>query len=107
MMSLNEALSLFVVLLLGIPLGVLFYGGLWLTVSRATQFRRPALWFLASMLLRTGVTLAGMYLLADGQWQRLLACLLGIAAGRLAVTRLVVAPTHQLVVLEKDPVHAP
>ncbi len=46
----------------GVALGVFFFGGLWLTVRKGVSSRRPALWFLGSMLVRIGATLAGFYL---------------------------------------------
>ncbi|WP_372661060.1 ATP synthase subunit I, partial [Hydrogenophaga sp.] len=54
---------------------------------------RPALWFLGSLLLRTGVALTGFYLVGGGHWQRLLACLVGFVLARLLVTRLTRAST--------------
>jgi F1F0 ATPase subunit 2 len=50
--------------------------------------RRPAFWFLGSLLLRTTVALGGFYFVAGGQWQRLLLCLLGFVMVRPLVTRL-------------------
>lgn len=87
-MTVNDALTLFLALGAGILLGGFFYGGLWWTVSRATQFQNPGLWFLGSLLLRTGVTMAGIYLVFDGRIEGLLVCLLGFIVGRVAVTRL-------------------
>ena len=84
----NEPLSLAFVLVAGALLGAMFYGGLWWTVRRGVSSKRVALWFLGSLLLRMGVALAGFYLVSDGHWERLLACLLGFVMSRLAVTRL-------------------
>jgi F1F0 ATPase subunit 2 len=58
-------------------LGAIFFGGLWWTVRKSRFVPRPALWFLGSLLLRMSITLAGFYLVSDGHWERLLACLLG------------------------------
>ena len=71
----------------GFILGVLFYGGLWWTVSQMADFRRPALILVLSVLLRTGTALGGFHLVAGGAWSRILLCLLGFLAARLAVTR--------------------
>jgi F1F0 ATPase subunit 2 len=70
----------------GLALGLLFYGGLWWTVRQVSELRHPALTLLASLLLRSGVVLAGFYWVAGGDWRRLLLCLLGFLIGRLAVT---------------------
>lgn len=56
----------------------------------------PAAWLLGSLLLRTGVVLAGFWAVSGGQWQRLLLCLLGFAAVRvLAVRRVRGAPPQE------------
>lgn len=74
------------VVLAGAALGGVFYGGLWWTVRRAATFRRPGLSVLTSLLLRMGVTLGGFYLVAGGDWLRLLLCLTGFVLARVAVT---------------------
>ena len=61
----------------GCMLGVLFFGGLWWTVQKGVTSDLPAFWFLGSLLLRTGAILAGFYLVSQGHWSRLVACLLG------------------------------
>ncbi|MEO5819778.1 MAG: ATP synthase subunit I [Vicinamibacteraceae bacterium] len=70
----------------GTMLGAIFFGGLWWTVHRGVSSRRPALWFIVSLLARTSMILAGIYTIAGGQWQRLVSCLLGFAVARLGVT---------------------
>jgi F1F0 ATPase subunit 2 len=70
----------------GVLLGALFFGGLWWTVRNGISSPRPALWFLGSLLVRTSVALAGFYYASDGDWRRLLACLLGFALARPVVT---------------------
>jgi F1F0 ATPase subunit 2 len=84
----HEMVYLLPVLLGGVALGILFFGGLWWTVQKGVRSERPALWFFTSFLLRTGMALAGMYSISDGHWPRLLVCLLGCMIGRLVVMRL-------------------
>ncbi|OWK37357.1 ATP synthase subunit I [Fimbriiglobus ruber] len=84
----SELITLVPAALAGGVLGAGFFGGLWWTVTRAVSSPAPAVWFLVSMLLRTGVALAGFYFVAQGDWTRLLACLAGFLAARAAVTRL-------------------
>jgi F1F0 ATPase subunit 2 len=72
----------------GVTLGAVFFGGLWWTVVRAIDSRHAALWFSASLLLRTAVTLLGFALVAQGSWGRLVACLAGFLVARVIVTRL-------------------
>jgi F1F0 ATPase subunit 2 len=82
----NDILPLLFAWGIGVLLGAIFFGGLWWTVRKSLSSERPASWIFASLLLRMGVTLTGFYLVADGQWQRLLLCLLGFIMARLVVT---------------------
>lgn len=86
-----DALTLVMALLVGALLGLVFFGGLWWTVRRGIASPRPALWFVGSLVVRVALTLAGITLVSDGQWQRLLACLLGFWLARLLVFRLTAA----------------
>lgn len=84
----TETLFLLLALIGGLLLGVFFYGGLWWTVRKGLASSRPALWFPASFLLRTGIAMGGMSVFFGGRWQRLLVCLLGFLAARLFAIRL-------------------
>jgi F1F0 ATPase subunit 2 len=93
----NETLSLVPALVAGVLLGAIFFGGLWWTVRKGVSSKRPALWFLGSLLLRTCITLAGFYFFSGAHWERLLVCLIGFVIARLIITRLTRAaekPTH-------------
>ena len=69
-------------LVAGLVLGLVYFGGLWLTVRGVTTTRRPVLLFAASFIGRTALVVAGMYLVMDGSWQRMLACLAGFVIVR-------------------------
>ncbi len=86
----NEMLALALAWLAGALLGAMFFGGLWWTVAMSASSGRPALLFFCSMLLRTGMALAGFYFVGGGDWQRLVLCVLGFVMARLAVTWLTV-----------------
>jgi F1F0 ATPase subunit 2 len=88
----GETPALVLAFVAGLLLGTMFFGGLWWTIRQCVSSRQPAVWFLGSLLLRTTVTLAGFYVAAQGDWRRLLACLLGFFLARLAATRLSHAP---------------
>jgi F1F0 ATPase subunit 2 len=91
----SEAFSWLLAGAAGLGLGALFFGGLWWTVRRGLRTNQPALWFLLSLLLRLVVLLAGVYVVGQGHWQRLLACLLGIVTARLILYGLTRQPqTH-------------
>jgi F1F0 ATPase subunit 2 len=69
----------------GVLLGGLFFGGLWFSVKRLALVKQPALLFFAGFLIRLGIVLYGLYWIGDGQWQRLLACLLGFWVARMLI----------------------
>lgn len=83
-----EILTLILVFSTGIILGGIFYGGLWWTVQKALISPRPALWFFASFWLRIGISLAGFYFIAGGDWRKFIVCLVGFIFARIIVTRL-------------------
>jgi len=88
-------------------LGGVFFGGLWWTVRKGLSSEQPALWFLASMLLRTTVVLAGFYFVSAGHWVRVLPCVLGFVMARLLVTWLVRASAEGSSVGVQESHHAP
>ena len=56
--------TLVAALLAGAVLGLVFFGGLWWTVRRGVTSPRPALWFVASLVVRLALTLVGIYLVS-------------------------------------------
>lgn len=83
----NDYLVLFASLLAGILLGAIFFGGLWWTVRKGLISNHPVRWFLGSTLLRMSIALTGFYFISQGDWRKLLACLLGFFIARVMVTR--------------------
>ena len=84
----SDTSSWFAALLVGVLFGVTFFGGLWWTVQKCVSSEWAAAWFLGSLLLRVGTTLAGFYLVSRNDWRRILACLLGFSIAWLAGLRL-------------------
>ena len=78
--------ALVLALLAGVLLGMFFFGGLWWTIRRGVSSKQPAALFFFSLLLRTGIALAGFYFVARGDWRRILSCLLGFILARILVT---------------------
>lgn len=78
----------------GVALGVVYFAGLWLSVRRAAQLERPALFMVGSFMLRTMIVLIGFYLIMDGRWQQLLAALAGFALVRVVLVRCLVRPAR-------------
>lgn len=69
----------------GTVLGVLFYGGLWMTVRRIITTPHPIALTLGSFVGRSVITLMGFFLVTNGQWQNAVACLAGFALARVLV----------------------
>lgn len=88
----SEAPALVLAWIAGAGLGAMFFGGLWWTVRQGLASRRPALWLLGSLLVRMSIALTGFYIVGHGDWQRLVACLVGFVMARLAVTWLAQSP---------------
>lgn len=84
----NDLLTLLLAWLFGGLLGLIFFGGLWLTVRHCVSSPHPALWLFGSLLIRMAMTLTGFYWVAQGDWQRLIVCLLGFMMMRFIVIRL-------------------
>jgi F1F0 ATPase subunit 2 len=80
-------------LLGGVLLGMFFFGGLWWTIRRGVSSKQPAALFFFSLLLRTGIALAGFYFVARDDWRRVLSCLVGFMLARIVVTWLTRVPT--------------
>lgn len=89
-----ETASFILASLAGTALGIVFFGGLWWTVRKGLSSQQAGLWFSGSLLLRTGITVMGFYFVSQGEWPRLLACLLGFLLARVAVTRWTRLPTR-------------
>lgn len=64
-LSSSAVLVLAIAAVVGVVLGLVFYGGLYWTVSRGLVSKRPALWFLFSLLARVSIVIAGFYLVSS------------------------------------------
>ncbi len=103
----SDAVSFLLATGAGGVLGGLFFGGLLWTVRRALASNRAALWFLSSLLLRTGITVGGFYFVSGGQWLRLLACVVGFTIARFIVVRLAGSPLQRGTSSAEEVGHAP
>ena len=93
----SEPLRLVVAFVAGLALGVVHFGGLWLTVRRLPGSRHPALLAFASFLVRTAAVVLGIYVAAlvprpgPGQWRRVALrvalCLGGVLIVRTLIVR--------------------
>ena len=81
-------LSLVLSFIAGMGLGLIYFGGLWLTLKHLPHYKRPILMTMASFLVRTAVVLLGFYLLVKGNHlDRLLVAVVGFIIMRIIVVR--------------------
>lgn len=84
----NEILSLLPAVFAGIVLGVLFFGGLWLTVRKGLDSKNATLIFMGSLIIRMAIVLLGFYYVGADNWQKMMACLGGFLIARIVITRI-------------------
>jgi len=103
----NEFSARVMALAAGLLLGSVFFGGLWWTVRKGVLSTHPALWFLGSLLVRMSLVLVGFYFVGRGNWQHLVACLLGFIVARFIMMRLTRVPVEHPCLTAKEAAHAP
>lgn len=69
--------TFFIPFIVGALIGWVYFSGLWHTVRKIPEAKNPYRLMILSFLARMVFALGGFYLLADGQWQRMTAVLLG------------------------------
>ncbi|HAJ32846.1 MAG TPA: ATP synthase subunit I [Candidatus Atribacteria bacterium] len=75
-------------LLVGLGLGLLYFGGLWLTIKNMNQVRSPIVLTLGSFILRTGaVFLVLIYVARQGDWFNIFILLVGFIVSRIFLSR--------------------
>jgi F1F0 ATPase subunit 2 len=103
----NDALTWMLAWMAGGLLGATFFGGLWWTVLHAASSRRPALWLVASFVVRMTVALTGFTSIGGGHAPRLLFCLFGFVLARPAVTALTQPSGRSRIGPAREDRHAP
>ncbi len=88
----NEIEMILLMLVTGFLLGGFFFGGLWWTTKRALLSKSPALWFLTSLFIRLGVTIAAFYFISHAHWERALICLAGFVIARMIIMKFTEVP---------------
>ncbi|MBE3069465.1 MAG: ATP synthase subunit I [Planctomycetes bacterium] len=71
----------------GVAAGLVYFGGLWLTVQRLPTSRRPGVLALVSFAVRLAVSVAVMGLCARRHWQLLAACVAAFLVTRVVLVR--------------------
>ena len=77
-------------LLVGLGLGLFYFGGLWLTIKNMNQARSPIVLTLGSFILRTvAVFLVLIYVARQGEWGNILILLAGFIVSRIFLSRMI------------------
>lgn len=84
-----DAMALALSIFAGIGLGAFYFCGLWWTIRKGIASQYPAVWFFFSLMARMGILLLGVYFVMASNWERAVACLLGVVVARIAVDRVV------------------
>ena len=74
-----------IALISGFGLGIVFFGGLWLTVKKTIGKTYAGLWIAASSFIRIAIALTGFYFISQGDLTRLLICVAAFIATRFLV----------------------
>lgn len=83
----TDSLSIIAALVAGAMAGLVFFAGLWITLTRLLTSQYAAAWIFLSFLLRTTIVLLIFYVAGAGSWERLLACLAGFVLTRAILVR--------------------
>lgn len=77
-----EWIRLILPLLIGVGLGFLYFGGLWLSVQKINTALYPALWMISSFVIRIGILLITFYWLVMVSWTNLAVAFIGFLITR-------------------------
>ena len=83
----STPLALALSALAGIVLGSLYFGGLWLTITRMRTTKSPGFFLVLSFILRTVLVIGGFYLITDGKLERLAVAMLAFFVTRFVFIR--------------------
>ena len=79
----NKIIEIVIFVLIGVALGFIYFGGLWLTVRKFLFYRRSSLLVLLSFLIRNGFLIFALYLIGrGGEWENIIFALIGIIGAR-------------------------
>ena len=83
----NDAATLMASLTAGAILGFLYFRGLWQTVVRLPDFKRPAWSMTWSFAVRVLVAMSGFYVIMGGHLERLATAMVGFLLARQILVR--------------------
>lgn len=106
----NETYELFLSLLTGLFIGMIFFYGLWRTIKIMATSKTPALWMFGSAISRIGLLLFGFYfvtsLSTEDKLMRIILCFIGILIARFIVTKTIEIKEKTKPKLVKKEVHS-
>lgn len=82
-----QPITMAVLLLAGMALGVMFFGGLWLTVRALPTTKYPTALAVASFWGRTALIVGAFVYFFSRDWQSVVVGLIGFIAARLLLAR--------------------
>ncbi len=92
----SDLVSVLISMAVGIGMGALYFGGLWLTQRALPRSRYPERLFALSFLARTAVTAAALFTLAQsGNWRNVVTGLAGFVLLRTLVARRLSGPLEK------------
>jgi len=83
----GDIVNILIPFIAGTAAGIFNYTGLWLTVCKMPEVKRPLLLVSSSFILRTGLILVIFYLVIQGSWQKMVICLVGFLLTRIFFIR--------------------
>jgi F1F0 ATPase subunit 2 len=101
----NEISNVLLPLIIGLLLGLVFFGGLWFTVKKLMLSKTPGLLMIGSFFLRIGIVMAGFYFVGLGDWKKLAACLVGFVAARFIVIHITKTADEKTMQIKKEVAH--
>lgn len=82
-------------LFVGIILGIVFFGGLYITVEKMSDVKNPSILLLISFVLRMAILIGGLYLVSRHGFKDMMLALLGIILIKLLMIYLAKRPKEQ------------
>ncbi len=101
----NEISNIVLPFIIGLLLGVIFFGGLWFTVKKLAASKIPALLMVGSFVFRICLVLTGFYFIGVGDWKKLFICLIGFIIARLVVINYTKSVDEKTTQITKEVVH--
>ncbi len=89
--------------LVGLTVGLAFFGGLWSTLRRLPTSGQPLVWLLLSFVIRSSIVIVALGVLLPGGWIQGVTFLAGFLVARIVVTWLVVGKQKPSEEAAKDP----